>query len=546
MSRLFALAANVLLTVIILLFLLFADRLAAKYLLEPSSDIHKAIRLSCDPNVYFLERGDVAGHVLSKAKAPNTFRIFTFGGSSTWGLPYGTAGSFSYFLKRLVQDLNPDKTVEVVNLGYPSKATAEVYQEVREALDYHPDLFVIYAGHNEWLAHNPAVRSFALLQDKRVWWIRDYLLHNSYLYRRLRTAYRTYVVPTRQLEENKTNVNLAEQRNLVAGFYVDLLHACADIAESAHIPLLYAPPIGNNYDWAPYNWGNYDPQLVSRIRAIKTPADIEAVRLDAEKAAATNPATAFYFGRALYDCGDRSHGFELLLHAADLDDGILRIPPSARRFALEQMSTLSQGRRFLAVLDVWPAIAAKYQTFGFNIFLDGMHPTVELHFELAKLMMQELTRRGWVPNATRYDPPPLSWDAYTPPCFNIAALGEVAGYLDGLMGPQRYYRQSYHLFATAMRRMTNRDWCPEFNLRIALNQFLLAEFGIPEPHEPLGTMCSPFEIPAEYAKTRVPDFRRESFENDESLERFKEWLRQHDYRVTPPVPADQTSPGGTP
>ena len=54
------------------------------------------------------------------------------------------------FLQLMLQDAWPDRRVEVINLGTTAIASFPVLGITTEALDYEPDLVVVYTGHNEF------------------------------------------------------------------------------------------------------------------------------------------------------------------------------------------------------------------------------------------------------------------------------------------------------------------------------------------------------------------------------------------------------------
>ncbi len=56
----------------------------------------------------------------TKNKPDGGYRIFCFGGSTTYGRPYTTATSFSTWLQLNLQALDPSMSYEVINVGgYP-------------------------------------------------------------------------------------------------------------------------------------------------------------------------------------------------------------------------------------------------------------------------------------------------------------------------------------------------------------------------------------------------------------------------------------------
>jgi len=84
-------------------------------------------------------------------KEPNAFRIFTLGGSTTYGRPYDDQTSFSGFLRAALPEMDPSRKWEVINAGGISYASPRIAILMQELSQYQPDLFIIYTGHNEFL-----------------------------------------------------------------------------------------------------------------------------------------------------------------------------------------------------------------------------------------------------------------------------------------------------------------------------------------------------------------------------------------------------------
>jgi len=101
-------------------------------------------------------------------KPVGTFRIFCLGGSTTVGFPYGYIGSFSTFLRDRLKALFPEKSIEIINLGMTATNSFTVLDMARELVDYQPDMFIVYDGHNEFygalgIASNESLGSTRLL-----------------------------------------------------------------------------------------------------------------------------------------------------------------------------------------------------------------------------------------------------------------------------------------------------------------------------------------------------------------------------------------------
>lgn len=77
-------------------------------------------------------------------------RIFAFGGSTTYGEPWGHRGSFAHFLESAIARGDPGRPVQVVNAGGKGYGSTAIVSLATEALGYDPDLFVLSIGQNEY------------------------------------------------------------------------------------------------------------------------------------------------------------------------------------------------------------------------------------------------------------------------------------------------------------------------------------------------------------------------------------------------------------
>lgn len=84
-------------------------------------------------------------------KPDDTYRIFCMGGSTTNGRPYDDKTSFCGWLRAMLPDADPSRGWELINAGGVSYASYRVAVLMEELVEYEPDLFIIYTGHNEFL-----------------------------------------------------------------------------------------------------------------------------------------------------------------------------------------------------------------------------------------------------------------------------------------------------------------------------------------------------------------------------------------------------------
>ncbi len=83
-------------------------------------------------------------------KSANTVRIALLGGSAIKGFPQTRRFAASAFLREMLSDCWPGRTVEVINLGTTAVASFPVREFLKQVLDYDPDLVIVYSGHNEF------------------------------------------------------------------------------------------------------------------------------------------------------------------------------------------------------------------------------------------------------------------------------------------------------------------------------------------------------------------------------------------------------------
>ena len=100
-------------------------------------------------------RGEVFNDQSFAATKPEDgLRIFTVGGSSAFGFPWGANASFSGVLQDVMSQAYPDREIEVVNAAGVSYAMHRLNLVVRELVQYEPDVLIVYSGHNEFVEHD--------------------------------------------------------------------------------------------------------------------------------------------------------------------------------------------------------------------------------------------------------------------------------------------------------------------------------------------------------------------------------------------------------
>jgi len=113
-------------------------------------------RLTLNPEIAFryfynTDRVPSANHnYFDEVKKENSYRVFVMGGSSAAGFPYSPNGAFSRYIRKRLELLYPDKQIEVVNIAMSAINTYALRDMLPGVIEKEPDLFIIYAGHNEY------------------------------------------------------------------------------------------------------------------------------------------------------------------------------------------------------------------------------------------------------------------------------------------------------------------------------------------------------------------------------------------------------------
>ena len=95
-----------------------------------------------------------SGPEFSSIKPPDTYRIFTLGGSTTFGTYQDDNETWPAYLQQLFDGEELGAKVEVINVGTNHANSTTEYQMTKTRLvDYQPDLIIMYDGWND-LNHN--------------------------------------------------------------------------------------------------------------------------------------------------------------------------------------------------------------------------------------------------------------------------------------------------------------------------------------------------------------------------------------------------------
>jgi len=305
-----------------------------------------------------------------KEKPANGFRIFTMGGSSAVGYPYGYNGTFSRVVNDVFQDALPGKTVETVNIGTSAINTYTLYDQTDEILAQQPDAIMIYAGHNEFYgalgvgsnenlgAFPGFVRFYLKLQRfKTFLFLRNLIVETSRWFS-LNFSDADYdptatlmerIVDSRSIELGSAKYELAKQQ------FESNLRAIISKFNEAGVPVFIGSLTSNLKDQPPFvsiRDGNYPPA-----------------------------GQVFREGKSALTEGDSVQALQEFIYAKDLDGLKFRAPSEMNEIIRE--ITAKPNTFYIPVHETFLAQSPTGIT-GFELFLEHLHPNSDGYFLLGK------------------------------------------------------------------------------------------------------------------------------------------------------------------
>lgn len=311
-----------------------------------------------------------------KQKPKNGFRVFTIGGSSAAGYPYGYNAMFSRVVQDVLADALPDKKVEVVNVATSAINTYTLYDQVDEILQYQPDAILMYAGHNEFygalgvgsnenLGAFPAfVRSYLKLQQfKTFLLLRTFIVEStSWLGSFFNSSQdRTSGTLMKRIVAERSIPYKGEIYQMALRQFESNTREIVKYLENKSVPVFVGSVISNLRDHAPFESmeeGEYPPAN-----------------------------EVFRLATATLQSGDSTEALTQFVYAKDLDALKFRAPVDINSLIKEICQTTSA--RYVPTKELFLK-SAKKGVPGDDLFLEHLHPNEEGYFLLGKAFSKAL------------------------------------------------------------------------------------------------------------------------------------------------------------
>lgn len=359
----------------------------------------------------------------AKAKPPGTYRIFCLGGSTTYGRPYDDSTSFSEWLRELLPIVNAGKRWEVINAGGISYASYRVSHLMDELINYQPDLFIVYTGHNEFLEERTykqireipsAVKRVAsVLARTRTWSAMKTSLqklgispHTS-REKPNRLADEVNAILDKSIGTESYTRDDVLKKNILEHYRLSL-ERMVESARSVDAQVIFVTPASNLKDCSPFksvHRSGLEPASRQQVQVLLTRATQEfqknnlpaALQL-VESAARLDPRHAsleYLRGKLLLDL-KRFEEAEIALRMARDED----IVPLRALTPMQQTVKRVAEEKQVNVLDFVDLLKRRMLQMkghaipGREFFLDHVHPTIEGHKFLAVALINKMIERN--------------------------------------------------------------------------------------------------------------------------------------------------------
>jgi len=359
----------------------------------------------------------------SRQKAPGVFRIFCVGGSTTYGRPYEDLTSFSGWLRELLPVADPSQKWEVINAGGISYASYRVCGVIEELIEYEPDLFIIYSGHNEFLER----RTYSdMFETPKTWTAAQQLVNRTRTFSALKKILkRPQTSQDSTILESEVNTILDHSfgpedytrddtlRGQVIDHYRFNLGRMIDMASSVNAGAVLVVPASNLKNCSPFKSERRSgmdqaesqqvESLVTHARELQEAGKFEEAlpALDEAREIDDRYADVEYLrGLILYELGDYEQAKASLIRAMDEDVCPLR-QLTAMRTVLSEVA----AEREVPLFDFSASIENRAPNGipGEEIFLDHVHLTIAGYKRLALDLVDSMSQQGIVRIAEGWD-----------------------------------------------------------------------------------------------------------------------------------------------
>ncbi|MCG3118625.1 MAG: hypothetical protein ALAOOOJD_00865 [bacterium] len=358
-------------------------------------------------------------------KPENGYRIFCLGESTTASFPYELNARFHRLLQDRLTTLFPDKTIEVINVGLSAVNSFTVREFADELVDYQPDLFLLYLGHNEFYGAFGVGSTQSFGKNRTVilfnLWLQKFkifqLLRNTIAALKGNAERSTATAPTQTLMEQVVGnqylaFGSADYQKAAQSFRENLTDIIK-IAQKNRIGILVSTLTSNLKDQAPFHslfsaqlpreaktqWENFFQQGLEWEKQKAYESALAAYR-EAEKLDAAPAKLHFQMGQC-YEALQR-YPAALAAYQKARDNDALRFRAAGEFNAIIRQA----GRDAKApIIDMEKVFAenSPHGLTGFELISEHLHPNFDGYFLMAKTFCAAMAENNFIAGAADWN-----------------------------------------------------------------------------------------------------------------------------------------------
>jgi tetratricopeptide (TPR) repeat protein len=378
----------------------------------------------------YLAVPEMEPEVFAYHKPDNLYRIFVLGGSTSASFPFQINARFSQLLEsRLNQLWNGKYQFEVINTGLSAINSYSVLDMIQELINYQPDLFLIYMGHNEFYGAF-GVGSTERLGRNRSLVLLYLKLNRLRIFRLLRSAFsylaglldsdrfagRSRATLMENMVENKEIRLDSEEYRIARETFRKNLQAILRIARSAGAHVFLCTLVRNEKDQPPFV-SLFRSDLPDRLRKewkrcyamaqhMQKEGDVTgaiARLMEALSIDSTRADGLFLMGRLELSRGNVGKARRYLARAADLD--ALRFRATAEWNRIIRQVAEEEG---VSLIDIRTAFEENSPQGipGNELLYEHLHPNFRGYCLMAQTILEAMKREGVVLPSSKWPPIP--------------------------------------------------------------------------------------------------------------------------------------------
>jgi len=339
---------------------------------------------------------EIKPSLVTPRREPGSIRILCLGESSMFGTPYEMNATIPAMLRKQLRHLYPGRTVEVINLGASAINTNVILDMAPAMLDLHPDLVLVYTGHNEFYGPDGVGASWLEREFPSLTGVK-YGLRDLRTIRWIQAAMRSYSLAKKQGGEQNLMKQVSGEAHValesddarrIFGNFEHNLAAIIGTFRSRGIPVVVSD-ISSNLLFPPFA----SPPLagedhIDSLIAGGSAAAAAGLLLSGRPGDSSNAAREYRLGLCALAEGDSIDAALYLGRARDLDLLKFRAPGRINLIIHDVCTRLAVP---CIASDSALRAASPHGITGPTLFWEHLHPKVEGYFHIAGLFLDAVT-----------------------------------------------------------------------------------------------------------------------------------------------------------